>query len=125
MSSSLTACPSNIPLQNLYSLLQPITVPSTSPRAKFSNWGRTYYCTPLSVFEPENEFQCQLILELARRESKVVRVVGVGHSPSDLACTNDFMLRTEKMNRLLEVLCLSLLYPIDPGSRESPSSDVI
>jgi len=55
------------------------------------------------VFEPENEFQCELVLELARREGKIVRAAGVGHSPSDLACTNEFMLRTEKLNRLLEV----------------------
>lgn len=74
-----------------------------SQRARFTNWGQTFHCTPLAIFEPENEFQCELILELARREGKVVRAVGVGHSPSDLACTNGFMLRTTKMNRVLEV----------------------
>jgi len=103
MPSQLTIRLSDIPLQNLYHLLQPITIPSTSPRAKFTNWGLTYHATPLAVFEPENEFQCELILELARRECKVVRAVGVGHSPSDLACTNEFMLRTDRLNRLLEV----------------------
>ncbi|KAG6865343.1 hypothetical protein C0991_003380 [Blastosporella zonata] len=101
MSSQLTATPSDIPLQNLYQLLEPITVPS--PRAKFSNWGRSFHCTPLAIFEPENEFQCELVLELARREGKIVKAVGVGHSPSDLACTNEYMLRTTKLNRLLEV----------------------
>ncbi|KAG6856844.1 hypothetical protein H0H87_012902 [Tephrocybe sp. NHM501043] len=106
MSSQLTATPSDIPLQNLYQLLQPVTVPSTSPRAKFSNWGKSFYCTPLAVFEPENEFQCELVLELARREGKIVKAVGVGHSPSDLACTNEYMLRTTKLNRLLEHSCL-------------------
>lgn len=92
-----------IPLEDLYRLLQPITLPSTSSRARFSNWGQTYHCKPLAVFEPETEWQCELILELARREKKVVRAVGVGHSPSDLACTRGFMLRTEKFNRVLEV----------------------
>jgi L-gulonolactone oxidase len=99
----------DIPLQNLCGLLQPITVPSTSSRAKFSNWGKTYHCAPVAVFEPENEFQCELVLELARREGKIVRAAGVGHSPSDLACTNEFMLRTEKLNRLLEVPILFVL----------------
>ncbi|KAF9463312.1 D-arabinono-1,4-lactone oxidase-domain-containing protein [Collybia nuda] len=103
MSTQLTARPSDIPLQNLYELLQPITVPSSSTRASFSNWGHTFHCTPLAIFEPENEYQCELVLELARREGKVLRAVGVGHSPSDLACTNDFMLRTVKMNRVVEV----------------------
>ncbi|KAH0833971.1 D-arabinono-1,4-lactone oxidase-domain-containing protein [Lanmaoa asiatica] len=45
----------------------------------------------------------ELILDRARRERKVVRAVGVGHSPSDLACTSGYMLRTTKLNRLLEV----------------------
>ncbi|OBZ74341.1 L-gulonolactone oxidase [Grifola frondosa] len=58
---------------------------------------------PLAVFEPENEEQCALILELARREGKTVRAAGIGHSPSDLACTTGFMLRTEKLCKIIEV----------------------
>ena len=112
MSSQLTATPSDIPLQNLDQLLQPITLPQVS----FNNWGRSFYCAPLAIFEPENEFQCELILELARREGKSVKATGVGHSPSDLACTNEYMLRTIKLNRVLEVWIrsfrsfLSLMY---------------
>jgi L-gulonolactone oxidase len=70
---------------------------------RFTNWGRTFACAPLAIFEPENVHHCQLILDKARREHRVVRAVGVGHSPSDLACTSDYMLRTTKLNRLLEV----------------------
>lgn len=91
---------SAIPLSQLYGLLQPITA---SPNAKFANWSRTFTCSPLAVFEPTTELHCELILELARREHKVVRAVGVGHSPSDLACTTGYMLRTTKLDRLLEI----------------------
>lgn len=94
---------SALPLHSLYRLLQPITLPPSSPRAKFTNWGQTYTCTPLVVFEPETEYQCELILELARREGKVVRAAGVGHSPSDLACTRGYLLRTDKLNSVVEV----------------------
>lgn len=94
---------SQIPIDTLYSLLRPVTVPSTASRARFINWGLSFECTPLTVFEPESEYQCELILELARREGKRVRAAGVGHSPSDLACTTDFMLRTEKLNKVIEV----------------------
>lgn len=93
----------NIPLKRLYEILLPVTVQASSPRAVFSNWAKTFFCTPLAVFEPRNEYQCELILELARREGKVVRAAGVGHSPSDLACTNEFMLRTTHLNRVLMV----------------------
>ncbi|KAG2006051.1 FAD binding domain-containing protein [Coprinopsis cinerea AmutBmut pab1-1] len=103
--SSTDSSPSALKLstQDLYRLLEPITVPSHSPRARFTNWGLSFTCKPLAVFEPENDYQCELILELARREGKVLRAVGVGHSPSDLACTNGFMLRATKMNHILEV----------------------
>lgn len=92
-----------IPTEALYEVLRPITVPQSSKDARFINWGRTFACSPLAIFEPESERHCQLILELARREGKVVRAVGVGHSPSDLPCTSGYMLRTTKLDRLLEV----------------------
>ena len=108
MPSQLTARPSDIPLKNLCNLLEPITVPSN--KARFTNWGRTFACKPSAIFEPENEFQCELVLELARREGKTLRLAGVGHSPSDLACTDEYMLRTTKLNRVLEVNFVSVLY---------------
>lgn len=83
--------------------MQPLLHPIRAPDSRFVNWGRTFACAPLAVFEPENVHHCQLVLELARREGKVVRPVGVGHSPSDLSCTSGYMLRTTKLNRLLEV----------------------
>jgi L-gulonolactone oxidase len=97
-----------LPLQSLYDALQPVTVPPGSVRASFTNWGQTFTCTPLAVFEPETEHDCELIFELSRREGKTVRAIGVGHSPSDLACTSGYMLRTTKLDQVLEVCSLSL-----------------
>lgn len=91
----------DIPLHSLYELLRPITLPPKLTR--FNNWGLAFYCTPLAIFEPESLHQCRLVLELARREGKTVRAVGVGHSPSDLACTSGYMVRLTKMNRLIQV----------------------
>ncbi|KAF7311777.1 FAD-binding PCMH-type domain-containing protein [Mycena indigotica] len=84
-------------------ILASITVPSSSPRSRFVNWGLSFECTPLAIFEPETEEHCALVLAMARREGRVLKAVGVGHSPSDLVCTGDFMLRMTKMARLLEV----------------------
>lgn len=98
-----TSTLANIPLNLLYEQLRPITLPAN--RSRFNNWGRAFYCTPLAIFEPESQYQCKLILELARREGKTVRAVGVGHSPSDLACTSGYMVRLTKMNRLIQVCC--------------------
>ena len=57
-----------------------------------TNWAKTYVCDPLVVFEPCTVRRCTLIFELAKREGKTVRAVGVGHSPSDLAHTNEYAL---------------------------------
>lgn len=103
VSSTVSARLSAIPLHTLYALLEPVTVPQHHPRATFINWGLSYVCRPLAVFEPETEYQCELIFELARREGKTVRATGVGHSPSDLACTSGYMLRTEKLSEIIEV----------------------
>jgi FAD binding domain len=89
-----------IPLHRLYHLLQPLTV---VPDPVFRNWGRTFTCTPSSIFRPENEEQLELILQLARRENKVVRAVGVGHSPSDLACTSGYMVQMHLLDEIIEV----------------------
>lgn len=43
------------------------------------------------------------ILKLARQNSKKVRIVGNGHSPSDLPCTNDYMVSLKEMNNIIEV----------------------
>ena len=93
--------PSDITVANLYAFLAPITVPQR--QARFTNWGRTFTCRPNAIFEPQNEEQCKLVLQLARRERRRLRIAGVGHSPSDLACTDEFMLRTTRLNKVLEV----------------------
>src|SRR6266852_536932 len=94
----------NIPLRELYRRLQPITVDrSSSDAAVFENSGRTFRCTPSTVFQPETEYQLELILELSRRERQTVRAVGVGHSPSDLACTSGYMIQMNQMNKIIEV----------------------
>lgn len=100
MSSFPPSSSSSIPLDQLYNLLKPLTV---LPDPVFRNWGRTFTCTPSSLFRPENEEQLELILQLARRENQVVRAVGIGHSPSDLACTSGYMVQMHLLDEIIEV----------------------
>ena len=92
-----------LPLHELYRRLQPVTVDRSSDDALFENCGRTFRCTPSTIFQPESEYQLELILELTRRERQTVRAVGVGHSPSDLACTSGYMIQMNQMNKIIEV----------------------
>lgn len=102
-----------LPIHSLCELLQNVTVPASSPHATVANWAKTFVCRPRAVFAPCTIYQCALILELARREGKTVRAVGVGHSPSDLACTDEYMLRTTKLDKILVVSLLFRLSPLN------------
>jgi len=111
--STIPLPPPDISLDELYRLLRPVTVDRSSSAAVFQNWGRTFRCRPSSVFRPETERQLELILELARREKQTVRAVGIGHSPSDLACTSGYMIQMHLLDEIIEVryrrISLSLL----------------
>lgn len=100
-STSTMTFSSSTPTSHLYDLIHPITLPPSE--STFTNWGQTFSCTPLKVFKPENEEQCCIILEIARREGRRVRAAGVGHSPSDLACTEEFMVVMTGMRAILEI----------------------
>jgi hypothetical protein len=78
---------------DLREALEPITVPSRSVDATFSNWAKTFTCRPERVFEPTTVLHVRQVIELARREGATVHPVGVGHSPSDLACTKGWLMR--------------------------------
>ncbi|XP_013926869.1 PREDICTED: L-gulonolactone oxidase-like [Thamnophis sirtalis] len=70
---------------------------------RFQNWARTYGSSPEMHFQPTTVDEIREILALARQKSKKVKVVGGGHSPSDIACTEDFMIQMGRMNKILEV----------------------
>ncbi|NWV25433.1 GGLO oxidase, partial [Origma solitaria] len=70
---------------------------------KFRNWAGTYGSDPELFFQPGSVEELREILDLARQRGKRVKVVGGGHSPSDIACSQDFMIHMGKMNRVLQV----------------------
>ncbi|CAL1541329.1 unnamed protein product [Lymnaea stagnalis] len=70
---------------------------------KFTNWATTYSCTPELYFEPETEDEIRKILAYAQEKDKKVKVVGFGHSPSDIACTTDFMISLCRYNNVIKV----------------------
>lgn len=47
-------------------------------------------------------FQIKIIF-LAKSDNKKIRVVGCGHSPSDICCTNDYMISLRYFNNVLSV----------------------
>ena len=103
--------------------LEPITIPKTDRLSTYRNWARSYACTPATAFRPTSEEQCVTILRLAALEGQTVRAVGSGHSPSDLPCTMGFMIRMDKLNRLIEVrLCAGPdFFPLNCTAFQGPT----
>lgn len=73
------------------------------PGVIFSNWSKTFSCVPELLFAPKTHEEIIQILTLARNERKHVRIVGCGHSPSDIACTQDYMISLQHMNKIILV----------------------
>jgi L-gulonolactone oxidase len=77
--------------------------PTAVARPAWANWARTFHAVPHALFHPTDAHHARLALELATRDARVLRPVGIGHSPSDVACTTDYMLNITALNRVLEV----------------------
>jgi L-gulonolactone oxidase len=60
----------------------------------------------LLYFEPKTVDEIKEILKLADVNDKKVKVVGHGHSPSNIACTDDYMILMKNFNRILDVAIL-------------------
>ncbi|XP_076451036.1 L-gulonolactone oxidase-like [Babylonia areolata] len=69
----------------------------------FTNWSGTQSCHPELYFEPETTEEIRQILTRAREKGRKVRVVGNGHSFSDLVCTTDYMISMCRYNQVLKV----------------------
>ncbi|GAA5978635.1 hypothetical protein JCM11641_002796 [Rhodosporidiobolus odoratus] len=83
-------------------LLEPYTVTSGSSLT-FTNWATTFRSRTAAVFRPTQVEQVRLAVELARREGKELRAAGAGHSPSDVACTEGYLLDLKGLKSVLNV----------------------
>ncbi|XP_077978412.1 L-gulonolactone oxidase-like [Glandiceps talaboti] len=69
----------------------------------FTNWAKTFSCVPELYFQPTSVDEIKQVLQQARTNNKKVKVCGYGHSPSDIACTTDYMICLDKFNQVIEV----------------------
>ena len=59
----------------------------TPERASWTNWGGTYSCSPTRIESPANEEQIVAIVRSAAERGERVKVIGSGHSFTDIGCT--------------------------------------
>jgi L-gulonolactone oxidase len=102
----------SVSTQELRASIESVSIPTESSKAEFSNWAKTFRCKPQRVFAPTTVWECRSIIELARREGARLHPVGVGHSPSDLACTNGWLMRMEGLKGFIRVSVPSYLLTV-------------
>ena len=57
-------------------------------RARWTNWGGTYSCSPARIESPTTEEEIAAIVRAATERGEYVKVVGSGHSFTDIGCTD-------------------------------------
>ncbi len=67
------------------------------------NWGRTQSCQPSSLEKPSNEEEIRKLVTDAAKMGRTVKVVGAGHSFTDIACTEGTMVSLDNYGRILHV----------------------
>ena len=75
----------------------------TEARARWTNWGGTYSCTPTRIESPASEEEIAAIVRVAVARGEHVKVIGSGHSFTDIGCTDGCLIKLDNYNKVLDV----------------------
>ena len=70
---------------------------------QFENWSRQYRCVPDRLYYPTDTQEVLYAVQNAVRQASKIRVFGAGHSPSDIAMSDEALLVITQLNRVLAV----------------------
>lgn len=89
------------------------------------NWGRSAQSRPSGVEQPGTEDQLLALLRAAHREGRRVKVVGGGHSFTDIAATDGTLISLDRLQGLTRVDPVSGLVSLLGGTRVWRISDAL
>src|ERR1700682_4018816 len=69
----------------------------------WSNWGGTYSCSPTRIESPASEEELVAIIKRAAARGEQVKVIGSGHSFTDIGCTDGCLIKLDRYNQVLAV----------------------
>jgi FAD-linked oxidoreductase len=67
------------------------------------NWGGNQRCTPAAIESPRGDLDVVEAVRRACHAGQTVKVVGTGHSFTDIACTTGRMLSVDDLDRVVDV----------------------
>ena len=86
-------------------------------RKRWSNHTGNESAEPLRIYRPGRLDELQEIVATAVRDGVTVRAVGAGHSWSDVALTEGYLIETHRLSRSLEVRREERLVRVEAGMR--------
>ncbi len=69
----------------------------------FKTWAGQGRCTPKTIARPSTTIEVQRVVREAQSAGRRVRVLGSGHSPSDIAMSDDVLVSLERMNSVVAI----------------------
>jgi FAD-linked oxidoreductase len=70
---------------------------------RWTNWGGTYSCSPTRIQSPVSEEEIAAIVRGAAERGERVKVIGSGHSFTDIGCTDGCLVKLDRYNQVLAV----------------------
>jgi L-gulono-1,4-lactone dehydrogenase len=71
--------------------------------ARWTNWGGTYSCSPSRIQSPASEEEIIGIVRGAAERGDRVKVIGSGHSFTDIGCTDGCLIKLDRYNQVLGI----------------------
>ena len=92
---------------------------------RWSNWAGNQRCAPVAIERPRTEADLVAIVERAAAAGRRVKVVGAGHSFTDIACTDGHLVDLADYGRLLRFDAVSCQATMQAGMRLSALNRVL
>jgi hypothetical protein len=65
------------------------SIPHHYPQHTITNWSATFHHKPAVILSPTSITELQQIIRWCKEEKRQFKVIGSGHSPSDINCVNE------------------------------------
>jgi FAD-linked oxidoreductase len=74
-----------------------------TPELVWHNWARNQRCAPVAIEHPRSDAELSGIVKQASANGHRVKVVGAGHSFTDIACTDGVLIELDQYRRVLDI----------------------
>jgi len=75
----------------------------SAARARWTNWGGTYSCSPTRIESPSTEEEIAELVRASAAHGEHVKVIGSGHSFTDIGCTDGCLIKLDNYDKVVEV----------------------